>query len=1031
MSIQHEAMLFWFNADYYVRLHFIRFLKLYHNPTKDHQAIFLCRQHLSMLCTLAQASMKSGNSHIRNRFQQLSVVGFFVKEMGLEFEALEHGSRFSQIRSESSVDSTGLGQSISQSSGGGLSCDKGEDDQDQVESTQKYLNIPRLSFAESVEESNAQSGERNPHVQGDEQVPDVSKKMSPSASGTSTSDLRIPAANLENGDQNSLSPFGSKVLERQGTSAALSLDIPIDLSGAFDGSDTPGNHNTDSEKKLPIGFTFTGDLDEDVDRLEALGLGESSDDSASFETSDSETDEDTMGYAEDDDGLPALQTSKTTIPLLNISSSMRSSLHERNRSAELYNAEQDSEFGKTLRPPNGARETPGQAKVQTVRFSIIDTKSSEETPGTFLNSIWNFDKESNSRLLYHDDELHILAIKLIFMLIMDENGHLQATYCDRYPWDKKMQNIPFILQHHLNVSPTLELLPRICSNLHESIGEYAIIFLRLLCADLFRPHWYTARVRISGAAGAYATVYRCSLPWWSEGRGTVLKVIDAPKHNHDRCSQVEFYSEVSIHQRLLNHPRACQMLDFGVDMGADALVLVLKEYKCSLKQWRLSQEESPQFKIEIYWAIFREIVMACIEILDEGIVHFDLKCDNVLLEPCDGASEDAFQRGVLSSGGRLRSLLKKSDSKGRLAFRVVLGDFGESVMFPGGREGAQRGSTTQSRGTDAFKSPEMLMVDCAPQTHQNGYDRRRAQGAGAPSDVWSLGCLLFELFTGNVLYNDTDWLQLAARVTRPGSQLIPDDRLKMIADLPGVEDMLRFMLVRDPKMRPTLPDVLNRLEMLQLDPAGDLSSCDSTPRHPAGSLGIKPCAPPRDDVGPLSDRTLIPQHVSSLMHVSDLVCVASTAEYLKRRASWQKRLLENDTMAIILSSKLACDVPLWNVHLVTDYSKRIVLDSVQLNNCVEELYASNTKTALVRCPITVDAYPRGLTSWVEAVLEMIHEHTSNFMILSDNMDHLVAFLSIAMLLRDTGSMYSAMVLGARCGLDRHLHPTMVEALRHL
>jgi hypothetical protein len=167
------------------------------------------------------------------------------------------------------------------------------------------------------------------------------------------------------------------------------------------------------------------------------------------------------------------------------------------------------------------------------------------------------------------------------------------------------------------------------------------------------------------------------------------------------------------------------------------------------------------------------------------------------------------------------------------------------------------------------------------------------------------------------------------------------------------------------------------------------------------------------------------------MNVSDLVSVASTAEYLRRRASWQKRLLENDTLAIILSSKLACDIPVWNVHLATDYSKRVVMDSLELNNCVEELYSSNTKTALVRCPTTVDAYPRGLTSWVEAILEMTHDHTSKFMILSDNMDHLVALLSIAMLIRDTGSMYSAMVLGARCGLDRHLHPSMVEALHRL
>lgn len=987
-----------------------------------------------MLCTLAQASMRSENGHIRNRFQQLSVVGFFVKEMSLEFEAMEHGSRFSQLRSESSVDSTGLDRSTSQNSVGGGSCNRAEDDKDEVQSSHKDLRVPRLSFVESGGESITQLSDTNLHLEGNQPhlTSDVPKKMSPSASGASTSDLRIPAANLDAENQRRMPLVGSKVLERQGTSAALSLDIPIHLSGAFDGSDTPSNQNIHSEKTLPIGFTFTGDLDEDVDRLEALGLGESSDESISLESSDNETETNLQGSTGAVTGqsrLPPAQPSKTMIPLLNISSSMRSSLHERNKSAELYNAEQDSDVGNTLRQTNVAKETPGRAKMQAVRFSFTNTKSSEEMPAKFATSIWNFDSESESRVLYHDDELHILAVKLIFMLIMDENGHLQATYCDRYPWDKKMQNIPFILQHHLNASPTLELLPRISSNLHESIGDYAIIFLRLLCAELYRPHWYASRVRISGAAGAYATVYRCSLPWWSEARGIVLKVIDAPKHNHDRCSQVEFYSEVSIHQRLLNHPRACQMLDFGVDTGADALVLVLKEYKCSLKQWRLSQEESPQHRVDTYWAIFREIVLACIEILDEGIVHFDLKCDNVLLEPCNGASEDAFQRGTLSSGGRLRSLLKKSECKGRLSFRVVLGDFGESVMFPGGRDGAQKGSTLQSRGTDAFKSPEMLMVDCAPQTHQNGYDRRRAQGAGAPSDVWSLGCLLFELFTGNVLYNDTDWLQIAARVTRPDSQLIPNEQLKLISDLPGVEDMLRFMLVRDPKMRPTLHDVLSRLEMFQFDLGADMSSCDSTPRHPAGSLGKS--SPPRDDFGPLSDCRFIPHHISSRMHVSNLISVASTAEYLRRRGTWQKRLQENDTLAIILSSKLASDVPQWNVRLATDYSKRVVLDSVQLNACLEGLYTSNIEVSLLRCPVTIDAYPRGLASWVEAILEMTHDHTSDFMILSDNMDHLVAFLSIAMLIRDTGSMYSAMVLGAHCGLDRHLHPTMVQALSHL
>jgi serine/threonine protein kinase len=57
--------------------------------------------------------------------------------------------------------------------------------------------------------------------------------------------------------------------------------------------------------------------------------------------------------------------------------------------------------------------------------------------------------------------------------------------------------------------------------------------------------------------------------------------------------------------------------------------------------------------------------------------------------------------------------------------------------------------THRARGTDPFKSPEMLMAGAAAAAReQRGFDRRRRAGAGAASDVWSLGCLLFELVTG-------------------------------------------------------------------------------------------------------------------------------------------------------------------------------------------------------------------------------------------------------------------------------------------
>jgi hypothetical protein len=41
--------------------------------------------------------------------------------------------------------------------------------------------------------------------------------------------------------------------------------------------------------------------------------------------------------------------------------------------------------------------------------------------------------------------------------------------------------------------------------------------------------------------------------------------------------------EVSVLQALAGSSRACQLLDYGVDPAAEAMFLVLKDYRCSLK----------------------------------------------------------------------------------------------------------------------------------------------------------------------------------------------------------------------------------------------------------------------------------------------------------------------------------------------------------------------------------------------------------------------------------------------------------------
>jgi len=797
-------------TDYYVRLHFIRFLKLYHNPNRDHQATFLCRQHLGMLCTLAQAARKSQVSNTSKRFQHLSVVGFFIKEMSLEYEALESEVSYShQLRSESSFDiSSGLlERTHSQSAmSARTTTSYGSDatitdDESETGSNRRGRSgrptansfVPPLSLSLSggpFGVSRTSTHDKDSLIPALSNLPgrgptsaSAGSLASAASAGRASNRSNRSGASKASGISDS-SDIGLRILERQGTSMALSVGTPATPGDTLPPSGGPVAGGKDStgfdDGQLPLGFTFTGDLDEDVDRLEALTLGVSGEDGDgtgdgdgngnggdnSGGSSGGNSDDSSDGLSDSEDAyysgasstsdattgrrpssrpsfslaMPSNRPSSNSIPRLSISTSMRSSLHRRNESAELLHAvEEESQMRKAGRSYLGdmERQALGNGKMQAVRFSLNTGKSLGSLSTQSVEEMSKLERERSARLLYQDDELHVLAIKLVLMLIIDADGQLHSSYCDRFPWERKMQNIPFILQHHLNAQPTRRLLTRIQSAVYESVGTFGTTFLKVLSADCFRPSWYMSRSRMSGANGAYATVYRASLPpWAAPERRCVLKVIDLPRHNHDRCAQVEFYSEVAIHQKLADNPRVCKLYDFGVDTSADALVLVLEEFKCSLKQWRLRHDDRQWTMAPTYWAIFREIVVALMEVLDEGVVHFDMKCDNILLAPLDGASEEAFWRGTTSSR-KLISLLKKGDRNTHLSFRVVLADFGESVCFGGGKEGALAGSTAVSRGTDLFKSPEQLLV--GGQALRN-YDRRRHPGAGAASDVWSLVC---------------------------------------------------------------------------------------------------------------------------------------------------------------------------------------------------------------------------------------------------------------------------------------------------
>jgi len=76
-----------------------------------------------------------------------------------------------------------------------------------------------------------------------------------------------------------------------------------------------------------------------------------------------------------------------------------------------------------------------------------------------------------------------------------------------------------------------------------------------------------------------------------------------------------------------------------------------------------------------------------------------------------------------------------------------------------------------------------------------------------------------------------------------------------------------------------------------------------------------------------------------------------------------------------------------------------------------------------------------ISTWMTLILEMtssnMNDGISDVLIVSDGMDQLAAFVALAIVTQQTGSVYEAMVHGAHCGLDRHLDSNLLDVLCQL
>ncbi|MGE5185691.1 MAG: serine/threonine-protein kinase [Acidobacteriota bacterium] len=257
--------------------------------------------------------------------------------------------------------------------------------------------------------------------------------------------------------------------------------------------------------------------------------------------------------------------------------------------------------------------------------------------------------------------------------------------------------------------------------------------------------------------GAMGTVYRgrhVELP-----RRVAIKVMHA-EHVQEPVLLARFYREAKLAGRL-SHPNVVQVIDVGEDAGCPVMVMELAEGQ-SLGEL-MAGDPFPRERI---WELVRQLLRGLDHAHGCGLVHRDLKPDNVIVERA-------------SDGGDLA--------------RIV--DFGIAVLCAPDEELQRLTGTGMIIGTPLYMAPEQA----------------KAEAVDHRADLYALGIILYELLSGRQPFTGT---AMEVAVDKIDHDPPPIDGLDPIATR-----YLGKLVARDPAARfATAKDALAMLDLMHSDP---------------------------------------------------------------------------------------------------------------------------------------------------------------------------------------------------------------------
>eukprot|EP01105_Mastigella_eilhardi_P019982 TRINITY_DN4728_c0_g1_i4.p1 TRINITY_DN4728_c0_g1~~TRINITY_DN4728_c0_g1_i4.p1 ORF type:complete len:1345 (-),score=379.66 TRINITY_DN4728_c0_g1_i4:118-4152(-) len=489
-------------------------------------------------------------------------------------------------------------------------------------------------------------------------------------------------------------------------------------------------------------------------------------------------------------------------------------------SGSLFSAKKaDAPDSSSTEPPTNVSTAKSKGPLIPKLKLTLDAKESSDSPplpspaskGDDISAKYLARRENVK--LYLDQNLHTTVLLVTCTLLLSNTGTLDPTYSDQFPVANKKQNVPFLLALHVNNSNNCGIVPLLARKMVKMTDAH-VCLLKLLSTNYFVPELYQNLYKL--AAGAYGVVYSCDLvPTPSKGIPLVgnllaggfmggdvsvnesvklaVKLMHLENSIQDRSVLHDSFSEVLILSKFKHDPRVCHLYDFGV--SSDNYWLVMKSYKASLKKWRQQQSAPLAKMLPLYLNIFSQVLTAAQFLIENNVNHYDLKCDNLLVEPHSGVSDEDFW----------------NQPTGTPNFSVCLADFGDAKIYFTENEGY----SLKTRGTEWISSPEMLSIAKSSQKTRDTYDRRKKVGANRSSDVWSLGCLLYELLTCEFLFCSPDWMTFFTRVTCPTEDLVTKECRERIDNNKHLLQFFEYVLERNPDLRPSLKDITTKFNLVK------------------------------------------------------------------------------------------------------------------------------------------------------------------------------------------------------------------------